>query len=225
MDCFHRFDFKKKIIPLILLKEQYRNHRVVGQKLGKDLLNSKFPKNRYFSNKILRISNRRNLKISNKATRQRDDKLYHTVPLYPIGIKRKPLSALFREIYISAFLLRPRIPPHFVQKRRQTRRVFPLIRGKLGKTREILRESLFQPLWTGGMCSGAMRNRVDRFLRLSSSPFSASSSSNLSSARLFVTGDGASKVWLFDSLPLFWRDEGSILRVSSLQEDGIGGMR
>lgn len=133
MDCFHRFDFKKKIIPLILLKEQYRNHRVVGQKPRKDLPNSKFPKNRYFSNKILRISNRRNLKISNKATRQRDRKLYHTVPLYPIGIKRKPLSALFREIYISAFLLRPRIPPHFVQKRRQTRRVFPLIRGKLGK--------------------------------------------------------------------------------------------
>lgn len=42
MDCFHRFDFKKKIIPSILLKEQYRNHRVVGQKAGKDLPNSIF---------------------------------------------------------------------------------------------------------------------------------------------------------------------------------------
>lgn len=81
------------------------------------------------------------LKISNKEITN----FIKPVPL--CGIKRKPLSALFLEIYISAFV--QEFPPHFVQKRRHTRRVFPLLfeesLERRAKTREILRESLFQP--------------------------------------------------------------------------------
>ena len=83
------------------------------------------------------------LKISNKEITN----FIKPVPVPDRDKEKASLSALFREIYISAFV--QEFPPHFVQKRRHTRHVFPLLfeesLERRAKTREILRESLFQP--------------------------------------------------------------------------------
>lgn len=114
--------------------------------------------------------------------------------------KKASLRVVPRDLH---FGLRPRISTAFCPKEATYETCFsPLIRGKLGKKGQdkgdIARISFSTPPLNG-------RRNVFRGHAESSGSVSSTFIlllESLSSARLFVTGDGASRVWLFDSLLL-----------------------
>lgn len=186
----------------------------------KDLSNSKFP--RIYTKKHNCIDDRnRHLPSQNSQNsigeiesrkfpiKKRDNDqqtlLYHsTAP----DKEKPPLSACcsarftFRPFLLLLF---SKNSTAFCPKEATDQTRFPSYSRKVGRkaeTREILRESLSQP-------PPLLDGRNVFFQGHAESSGSVSSTFILPldfhpPARLFVTGDGASRVWLFDSLPL-WR--------------------
>lgn len=191
----------------------------------KDLSNSKFPRiyanihekarlhrRREPSSPVTKFSefHRRNWveEISDKETRQRSQTLlYHSTAPDRDKEKKPPLSACCsaRFTFRPFLLLLSKNSTAFCPKEATDETRFPSYSRKVGRkaeTREILRESLSQP-------PPLLDGRNVFFQGHAESSGSVSSTFILPldfhpPARLFVTGDGASRVWLFDSL-LLWK--------------------